>query len=62
MGGPMGPLERDRELDLLAAATAAAAAGGGLVVLIEGPAGIGKSALLDINGAKSNAWYLSPSA
>ena len=40
-------LERDAELGVLAAAFAAAAAGSGAVVHITGPAGIGKSALLD---------------
>jgi class 3 adenylate cyclase/DNA-binding CsgD family transcriptional regulator len=39
-------LERDRELDLLAGAVAAARAGHGVLVLIEGPAGIGKTRLL----------------
>lgn len=40
-------LERQAELDALERATAAAAAGSGAVVLVEGPAGIGKTSLLD---------------
>jgi|HubBroStandDraft_6_1064221.scaffolds.fasta_scaffold00638_13 DNA-binding CsgD family transcriptional regulator len=40
-------LERDVELARLSALLAAALAGGGAVVAIEGPAGIGKTALLD---------------
>ena len=43
----MPPLERDRELGAVARAATAAASGQGAVVLIEGPAGIGKSAVLD---------------
>jgi DNA-binding CsgD family transcriptional regulator len=39
-------LEREKELDQLARATAAAAAADGRAVLIEGPAGAGKTALL----------------
>ncbi len=39
-------LERERELEALAAAIAAAADGTAALVLIEGPAGIGKSRLL----------------
>jgi len=41
------PLERDRELHLLEAAVAAATEGRGQVAVLEGPAGIGKTALLD---------------
>jgi DNA-binding CsgD family transcriptional regulator len=41
-----GLLERERELDLLSAAVAAAAGGAAGLVLIQGPAGIGKSRLL----------------
>ena len=43
----MPPLERDRELRLLEAAVAAAVDGRGGVAVLEGPAGIGKTALLD---------------
>src|SRR3954468_15760494 len=39
-------LERDDELTALAAALAAARAGAGRLVLVEGPAGIGKTQLL----------------
>ena len=39
-------LERDEELAALSAAVAAAAAGHGALVLVEGPAGIGKTTLL----------------
>jgi DNA-binding CsgD family transcriptional regulator len=39
-------LERDREVESLHAALTEAAAGGGRLVLVEGPAGIGKSRLL----------------
>ena len=39
-------LERDAELAALAAAVAAAEAGHGSLVLVEGPAGIGKTTLL----------------
>ena len=39
-------LERDAELAALAAAVAAAEAGHGCLVLVEGPAGIGKTTLL----------------
>lgn len=39
-------LERDGELSVLSAAAAAAAAGRGALVLVEGPAGIGKTTLL----------------
>ncbi len=41
------PLERNRELAVLDDAVAAAADGRGSVVLIAGPAGLGKSAILD---------------
>ena len=41
------PLERDAELAALAAALSGAAGGAGRLVTIEGPAGIGKSRLLD---------------
>ncbi|MGH2924033.1 MAG: ATP-binding protein, partial [Solirubrobacterales bacterium] len=40
------PLEREPELDKLADAVTGAVAGEGEVVLIEGPAGIGKTLLL----------------
>ena len=43
----MAPLERDRELAAIEGAARNAALGNGSVVLIEGPAGIGKSAILD---------------
>src|SRR4051812_18862806 len=39
-------LERDRELDLALGALDAAAAGSGRVVLVSGPAGIGKTRIL----------------
>ena len=39
-------LERDADLAALAAAVAAAEAGHGTLVLVEGPAGIGKTTLL----------------
>jgi len=39
-------LERDRELDLLRASTEAARRGQGAVLLIEAPAGLGKTGLL----------------
>ena len=39
-------LERDEELTALSAAAAAAGAGRGAFVLVEGPAGIGKTSLL----------------
>ena len=39
-------LERDEELAALSAAVAAAASGHGALVLVEGPAGIGKTTLL----------------
>lgn len=49
MPGPGGQLvEREAEVDALEAALAAAAAGAGCVVLMEGPAGIGKSELLGV--------------
>ena len=44
-------LERGRELDVLTAALTAARAGDGSLVLVEGVAGIGKSALLDAAAA-----------
>ena len=40
-------LERERELVVISAALARARAGDGAVLLVEGPAGIGKTALLD---------------
>jgi DNA-binding CsgD family transcriptional regulator len=50
-------LERDRELDLLRASTEAARRGQGAVLLIEAPAGLGKTGLLqvaaDLAGARS---------
>lgn len=45
-GGHSVIFERDAELAATAAATAAASAGYGTVVLVEGPAGIGKTTLL----------------
>ena len=46
-------LEREAELEELEEALAAAAAGSGRLLLIEGPAGIGKSALLEAAGQKA---------
>jgi DNA-binding NarL/FixJ family response regulator len=45
--GAVGLLEREFELEALAAALLGASAGPGAAVLIEGPAGAGKSTLLD---------------
>ena len=45
MGHPV-IFERDEELAALSAAAAAASAGHGALVLVEGPAGIGKTTLL----------------
>src|SRR5262245_16922369 len=42
------PLERDAELAELAALAAAARSGSGRVVVVEGPAGIGKTRLLEV--------------
>jgi len=49
------PLERDAELDLLGAALASAQSGTGALVVIEGVAGIGKTALLDAASAEAAA-------
>jgi len=52
----MSPLlERERELEALSAALAAAADGAGSTVMIEGPAGIGKSRLLAAAAATARA-------
>jgi DNA-binding CsgD family transcriptional regulator len=48
-------LERELELDLLAGALAAAKDGNGRVVVVEGSAGLGKSALLDFAAARASA-------
>ena len=42
----MALLEREAELDLIAGAVAAAGEGRGSVVMLSGPAGIGKTAVL----------------
>jgi hypothetical protein len=47
---PRRLLEREADLDALVAALDASAAGSGRVVLVEGPAGIGKSELLRAAG------------
>jgi hypothetical protein len=44
-------LERDRELAVLERCLASASAGRGRLVIVEGPAGIGKTALLSAAGA-----------
>ena len=46
MDGPMALAERDGELAVIHEVLAAAAAGRGVAVLVEGPPGIGKTALL----------------
>ncbi len=46
MNATTGTLEREQELDRIGAALTAAADGGGQVVIIEGPAGIGKTRLM----------------
>lgn len=46
-------LERDRELDALASAAVAASSGAGGILLFEGPAGIGKTALIQRAGTIS---------
>jgi hypothetical protein len=46
LAGHAGLLERDTELDRLGELLKAAAGGGGRLVLVEGPAGIGKTTLL----------------
>ena len=48
-------LERERELAALAGAIAHARQGSGRVVVVEGPAGIGKSQLLTVAGARARA-------
>lgn len=45
-GGELGLLERSSELEAVTAALAAARAGSGRVVVLDGPAGIGKTALV----------------
>src|SRR5262245_20457723 len=46
MGGMDGLLERGQELDEIAAHCARVASGAGRLVVVQGPAGIGKSRLL----------------
>ena len=54
--GPGAPLlEREGELDRVDASLIAAAGGSGAALLIEGPAGIGKTALLRVARARANA-------
>ena len=50
-----GLLERDRELATLDGALAAAASGSGRMVVLEGAAGVGKTALLDAAGERAAA-------
>lgn len=47
MGAPQRLLERESEIAAVEEALTAAAAGAGAVLLVEGPAGIGKTSLLD---------------
>lgn len=47
-------LERDRELEVLGQATEDAAMGRGSLVIVEGPAGIGKTRLLDATAARAS--------
>ncbi len=57
-GGAPGPALREREAELAALSRAldgASAAGGGSLVLVEGPAGIGKTRLLDETVARAAA-------
>jgi DNA-binding CsgD family transcriptional regulator len=51
--GPASLFERDAELELLDAALAAAAAGRGSLLTIQGPAGSGKTALLEAIGERA---------
>lgn len=54
-GSSVGLLERELELETLAAALRGAAGGPGAAVLIEGPAGAGKSTLVDWSAAAARA-------
>jgi predicted ATPase len=47
VAGPQRLLEREAELERLSALLAAAQAGRGAVAAVEGPAGIGKTSLLE---------------
>jgi predicted ATPase len=58
---PSPPLERGQELAVLGAAMAGAGRAGGALVVVEGPGGIGKSALLDAAaraGEDEGLWVL----
>src|SRR5215468_4924269 len=53
---PSSPLlDRDRELDVISAAITAARSGSGTALIVEGPAGIGKTSLLAYAGRHSAA-------
>ncbi|MEJ7771165.1 MAG: ATP-binding protein, partial [Geodermatophilaceae bacterium] len=55
MNQTTGTLERERETNCIAAALDTAASGNGRVVIIEGPAGIGKTRLMQDTGALAKA-------
>ncbi|HEY8581918.1 MAG TPA: ATP-binding protein, partial [Capillimicrobium sp.] len=54
-GGDQGTLERERELDRIAAALSLAAGGAGQLVVVEGPPGIGKTHLVEAARAMAKA-------